>query len=482
MTTESLWSRSREKWNPTPLQVRSMKTIVQGEGCRLFLYPGKGKTSVVLKAFDILKKKGFVDALLVLGPLRVITTSWPGQMEYWEDFKHLRYCTIHGEIQDCMDVDADVYLMNFEGLQSKEWCRKERGKKEWLIRPSESAMKFLQGKRFMLAVDESTKGGMKNSNSLRFKVLEKYLHLFTYRTIMTGTPKPSKGMEELFAQCYITDLGRDLGQFITHFRRQYMMPDQSGYGWDPLPGAFERVAEKIAPTTVQEAYEEAVPSQTVPIWIPFPKHLRATYEELRKEFLTIIDGETVVTPTVASSLNKLRQLAQGAYYMIGEDGERVAKDFHDLKVDALESLMDELDGDPLFCLTAFKFDVDKISKRVGYPVPYIGSGTSAAQGAAWCASFGAGSIPLLAGHPQSVAHGVDGLQRACKNVCWYGMPWSWEDYFQGNLRIVRQGSRADQVNIYQILMDCSIERALLASVTEKQLSEAEFLQLLRDRL
>lgn len=458
-----------------------MKKIVAGEGCRLFLYPGKGKTSVVLKAFDILKKAGYVDHLLVLGPLRVITTSWPGQLNYWDDFKHLSYCTIHGEIQEAMDTKADVYIMNFEGLQSKEWVKKERSPKgKTLVRQAPAAMKFLQSGRFMLAVDESTKGGIKNSDSLRFKILKLYLHMMTYRTIMTGTPKPNK-IENLFSQCYVTDMGRDLGEFITHFRREYMMPDMSGFGWTDLPGAFPRVAEKIAPTTIQEEYEEAVPSQTVPIWLPFPKELRAKYEELRKEFLTTIEGEQVVTPTVASSLNKLRQLAQGAFYHDPDD-HSVWTEFHTLKLDALENLMDELDGDPLFCLTAFKFDVARISKRLGYEVPYIGSGTSATQGAAWCQSFGAGDLPLLTGHPQSVAHGVDGLQQSCKNVCWYGMTWSWEDYFQGNLRVVRQGSKADQVTIYQFLLDCSIERAMLEAVTGKQKSEAEFLQLLRELL
>lgn len=453
------WKRSRPIWTPRPEQIRGMKLIVRGEGARLFLHPGKGKTSVVLKSFQILKKKGLVDKLLVLAPLRVVTTSWPSQIEYWEDFKDLTYTIVHGDIPAAMAKDVDVYLMNYEGLLSKHWQHVP------------TATRFLRSGKFMLAVDESTK--MKNSSSKRFKTLKKYLDLTEYRTIMTGTPKPNK-LEDLFSQCYITDLGCDLGQYVTHFRRQYMMPSFSGFGWDAQPGAMERVAEKIAPTTLQLEYEEAVPSQTVDIVLPLPPETIRHYNELKDEFLTVLGDEVVIAPTVAASLGKLRQFAQGALYF-----EEKMLPVHEVKLDALENLLAELDGEPLFCLTAFKSDVERIRARLGYTVPYIGSGTTAAQGAAWCASFGAGSIPLLLGHPSSVALGVDGLQNNCSNVCWFGQTWSWEEYYQANLRIIRSGSKADQVFIYRIMMDCGIEKAMRLSVEGKRDSEADFCTLLR---
>lgn len=414
----------------------------------------------MLKSFQILKKAGFVDHLLVLAPLRVVTTSWPSQMEYWEDFEGLTHTLIHGDIPAAMKQDVDVYLMNYEGLLSKHWQHLP------------TATRFLTKGRFMLAVDESTK--MKNSNSKRFKTIKKYLPLMEYRTIMTGTPKPNK-LEDLFSQCYITDLGDDLGQFVTHFRRQYMMPSFSGFGFDAQPGAMERVAAKIAPTTLQLEYEEAVPSQTVDVILPLPPDTVRHYNELKDEFLTVLGDAVVVAPTVATSLGKLRQFAQGALYYEGETLQ-----IHDVKLDALENLIAELDGEPLLCFTAFTSDVERIRARLGYTVPYIGSGTTAAQGAAWCASFGAGSIPLLLAHPSSAAHGIDGLQNNCSNVCWFGQTWSWEEFYQANLRVIRSGSKAEQVFIYRIMMDCGVERAMKLSVGGKRDSEADFCTLLRE--
>ena len=465
------WQRSRPKWSPRPEQVRGMELILKGKGARLFLHPGKGKTSVVLKSFQMLKQKGLVDKLLVIAPLRVVTTSWPAQIEHWDDFKDLTYTVIHGDRQGAMDKDVDVYLMNFEGLLTKEW--KVSGSSKPIVPPK--TLKWLRANRFMLAVDESTK--MKNPSSQRFKLIKTILKEFIYNTIMTGTPKP-KNLEDLFSQCYLTDGGRDLGQYITHYRCEFMYPAANGFGFEPQPGADKRVAEKIAGTTLQLEYEEAVPSQIIPIWVPMPEDIKPKYEELRKEFLTTLGNDTVLAPTSAAVLVKLRQFAQGALY---HDGETI--ELHGAKLDALENLLEELNGEPLFCLTAFRHDVKRIRDRLAQPaLPNIGSGTSAALGAAACASFSAGNMPLLLGHPASVAHGVDGLQNNCHNVLWFEQTWSWEEFYQANLRVVRSGTKAEQVFIYQLMMDCGVERAMLASVQDKRGSEDNFCSLLRELL
>lgn len=451
-----------------------MKLIVSEGGVRLFLPPGKGKTSTVLKAFDVLRKLGFVDALLVIAPLRVITTSWPQDLNKWEDFDHLRYATIHGgtdERRAAMEEDADVYLMNVEGLLTKEWClgSKDRG---YPMNPV--AKKFLTSKRVMLAVDESTK--FKNTDSARYKTLKKYLPLMPRRLVMTGTPKPNL-LEDLFGQCYITDCGEDLGQYITHFRANYMTMTYEGK-WIPQITGAERVAQAIARTTLQLEDTEAMPLQVIDYWVPMPDEVSAQYEELKDEFITLIQDETIVAVSTGALWTKLRQFAQGAIWL--PDGS--ALEVHGAKLDAFENLYEELNGDPLFCLYQYRHDVERISKRLGRPVPHIGSGVTAAQGAAYCRAFGAGGMPLLLGHPQSVAHGVDGLQHACNKVCWFGMDWSWENYYQANRRVARHGSKADQVFIYRIMMDCPTERAVLRAVEEKKSSEEHFLKILRQEL
>lgn len=476
MTGGSPWKRSRVEYVPRSEQIRGMKLIVSNGGVRLFLPPGKGKTSVILKSFAVLKKLDMVDCLLVLAPLRVITTSWPAQLEKWEDFEHLKYVTIHGgktERLRAMNTEADVYLMNVEGLLTSEW---KLGPRERGYPCNNVALAFLQGKRVMLAVDESTK--FKNYASGRFKALKKYLKYFCRRVIMTGTPQPNL-LEDLFAQCYITDMGEDLGEYITHFRTEYMALDFDGKYIPQATGA-QRVAEKIAPTTLQLEDNETVPVEYLDIWVPMPEELIPKYKELEKEFLTVLGDEVVMAPNAGVLFGKLKQFCQGAMKN-GEESEDYFE-IHEAKLDALENLLEELQGRPTFCLYAYNHDHHRISKRLGYPVPRIGGGVSPAQGAAWCANFGAGNIPLLLGQPQSVAHGVDGLQESCNIVVWFAQDPSWENTYQAIRRVARTGSKADVVYVYRIMVDCPVEHALKEIVSHKMLSEEKFLAILREHI
>jgi hypothetical protein len=411
-----------------------------------------------------------VDHLLVLAPLRVIMTSWPAQIGKWDFCDGMTYQIVHGDRAACLNVMADVYLLNYEGLLSKEFDPDKKHVHEWLA-----------GKRVWLAADESTK--LKNSASRRFKKLKRILHYFTTRIIMTGTPTP-KHLEDMFAQCYVTDLGKDLGKYVTHFRQAYMVKHLSGYtaqyprGYTAQPGAMERVAAKIASTTLQLEYEEALPSQVIPIIVPMPPAAKLLYTELKNELLAEIGETTVMAVNAGVLFNKLRQLAQGAMYT----SQDVWVHIHDAKLDALEGILEELNGEPTIVLVQFRHDVERIRARFGADIPYIGSGTSATAGAEACTQFSAGVLPVLLGHPSSIALGVDGLQQSCNNVIWFGLDSSWELTYQANLRVVREGNKADQVFIYQIMVDCPTERAIIRNVNRKEADENEFCRLLREEI
>ena len=462
-----------------------MQMVVQESGCRIFLKPGNGKTATVLKAFDILRRKGLVDRLLVLAPLRVITTSWPSELAKWQDFAHLTYTTIHGDREAAMNTGVDVYLMNVEGLIGREWGlvnanhnkRRPDGTRlppVWTVNPKAEA--WLKRWRTMLVVDESTK--FKNPTSARSKALKKYLHHFAKRVILTGTPRPGK-LEDLFFQCYITDMGHDLGQYISHFRSRYMIPHYTGFGWEDRPGAAQQVAEKIATTTIQIDSAEAVPVDTHKLWMPLPPGAKDIYDEMAYELLTMVEDQEVMAVNAGVQYGKLRQIAQGAIFY---DNSGEWHTIHDTKLDMLENLLAELNGEPALCLYSYTHDVERINARLGYVVPRVGGGVSASLGAQYVKEFSRGEHPLLLGHPQSVAHGIDGLQENCRTVIWFGSDPSWEHTYQANLRIARHGTKADQVNIYYILMDCGIEKAVLAKAQSKEMSEKDFLKSLREHL
>lgn len=475
---------SKPLFQPRPLQLKALQMLMKESGARLFLKPGRGKTAVVLKAFDILKKKGLVDTLLVIAPLRVVATSWPQELGRWADFDHLTHALIHGGKEarrQAMQQKVDVYLLNNEGLIGSEFgpVVLNPGAKRKRYGANPYALAWFKGKRVMLAVDESTK--FKDGMALRSQSLKQYLPETARRVILTGTPRPGK-LENLWMQCFITDGGKDLGSFISHFRSKYMYPSPSGFGYDERPGAALAVSEKIAPTTIVSDGDDDMPTLEVPIWVPMPEDKRAIYNELKNQFIIALGDSTVMAPNAGVLWGKLRQFAQGAINDTISNEEGKWLHVHDGKLDALEGILAELDGEPAFCMYAYRHDFERINQRLEYEVPRVGGGISMAQGKAWCQLFAAGQIPLLLGHPSSVALGVDGLQNNCSNIIWFGNTASWEQTYQANLRIARHGSKAESVTIYRIMLDCSIERSILESCSNKEMSEAAFLDLLRASL
>jgi len=473
---------SKPYWEPRAPQIRGCKLIVQTGGTRLFLPPGKGKTSTVLKAFRILKDAGLVDSMLVIAPGRVIDTSWPQEIDKWQDFDGLTYATIHGGQgtgektaairRAAMEQEADIYLMNIEGLLRPEWCL---GKKTSGYPANPYALKWLKSKRVMLVIDESHR--FKTWMSILMRTLKKYLPYFKRRLIMTGSVKEDK-LDDLFSQCYITDMGADLGDRITHFRREYLMRD-----WDgnivPYPDSVDRICSKIAPTTLMLEDDEKLPINEVDWWVKMPPEVRKQYNQLKKEFLVEVDGKTIMSVNAGVLFNKLRQFAQGAIWLTEESGKYL--DLHSAKIDMLQNLIEELRGDPLFCMYLFKHDYMRLEKQIG-PVARIGGGVSRTLGQNWCRAFGAGTVPLLMAHPDSAAYGIDGLQMNCNKMCWLGYSVSYRAVYQAQKRIVRPGTKADEVYIYRILTDCAVERAVLDMVQQKMNGAAQFLSTLKEHL
>ena len=74
--------------------------------------------------------------------------------------------------------------------------------------------------------------------------------------------------------------------------------------------------------------------------------------ELKKEFLLSIQGKLVMAPNSGVLYGKLRQMAQGAVFDTPDYKPRGEKTpwirVHDMKLDALENLLEELNGEPAF--------------------------------------------------------------------------------------------------------------------------------------
>lgn len=380
---------------------------------------------------------------------------WPDEIEKWAEFSGLTYAILHGNIKEHnLGSTADIYLINPEGLL-------------WL------AGKDKLPEFDCVIIDESTK--FKDSTTKRFRILKKILPTIARRWILTGTPVPN-GISDLFGQIYVLDQGRALGRYITHFRNEYFV--RSGYNmyeWKPRVGAFEDIVEKISPLILQLSasdYLEMPERVSIPIIVELPPAAMERYKAIEDDFLSISESGNIIASNAAVAGIKCRQVANGAVY----DENRNVIPIHDSKLEALESLLEELSGQPTLVMYEFQHDADRIMGRLGQ-LPIFSSGLPPGKLDALIDDFNKGSIPTLLGHPASMGHGLN-LQQSCHHIVWFGIPWNLEHYDQAIARIYRQGQSAKTVFVYHIVAKDTLDERVLRVLSAKDRSQQTLLSVL----
>lgn len=435
------WSRNAHKY-----QKKAKKFLKDRAAAIALLDPGLGKTAITLKAFSELKKEGVAGRMLVIAPLRVAHQVWPEEVKLWDDFKHLKVVVLHGKDKEklLVEPDVDIFVINPEGL-------------EWLFTGGSGRFDSRRWRSLLidtLCVDELTR--FKNSQGKRFKLLKMVLATFLRRWGLTGTPAPN-GLLDLFGQVYVIDEGRALGRYVTHYKRDYFRPlDPNGWKWAPQPGAPERIYAALAPLAIRmaaEDYLELPELVDVKHIIELPPKVRKLYDELEDDLVAKYGSGLVVAGNAAAASTKCRQICNGRLYVDDDIVSLVAgkrrsvMDLHELKLDAVEELVEDLQGHQLLLAYEFNHDLEAIVKRFGKngKMPYIGKGVSTKQSADYERAWNNGDIQLLPAHPASAGHGLNLQKSSAGHIGWFGIPWDYELYDQFIRRLLRQGNRSQRI-------------------------------------
>jgi len=330
-----------------------------------------------------------------------------------------------------LNSDANIYLINLENVA-------------WLCE-QQSKLPFDN-----LVIDESSR--FKDPSTKRFKALKKHLKGFHRRVILTGTPTP-QGMQDLWSQVGILDLGQRLETSLTKFRDKYMLPDQMNrhtrvvYSWKLKQGSDTILNQKISDICFSlkaEDYLQLPECTKLYHPIEIDKSVRKQYDELRKDMVADIKGEKITAPTAAALANKLLQFTSGEVY--NEDGE--AQEVHRSKLEYLESIMEECSS-PTLVFYHFKHSLNRL--RLCFPQAVVLDDDN-------IEAWRRGEIRMLLAHPQS---GGIGLNLQCNvgetaQTVWFDLPWSSENYIQANARIYRQGQEKPVI-IHHLTVSNSID-------------------------
>lgn len=474
---ETLFKKKPIQWTPHKFQKEGVKFLLEHACGALFASPGVGKSSMTLKALVTLIKGGHASKVLIVAPRRVCYEVWPKEIEKWLDFGKLRIEILHGPGKEAaLTREADLYVINPEGLDWLLGATK-------MVSASGKKAPVVDQKRWkalgfdVLVIDELSK--FKHSQTQRFKSLKQVLGSFRRRWGLTGSPA-SNGLLDLFGQAYVLDLGHALGPYITHYRHKYFLPDWSGFNWQPKEGAEAKIYEALAPLVmrIDDSHLDLpmLVNRSIEVFLP-PTAVK-TYNELEEDLITKLDGGVVTAANAAVASSKCRQVASGGLYL--DDGFKVSASkqvhrlgsrawaaIHEAKLDALEELVDGLQGRPLLVGYDFQHDLAHIQQRFK-DVPYIGGGVSDARVNELVEQWNRGELPVLLGHPASMGHGLNLQDGGCGHIAWYSLTWDFELYDQMIRRVHRQGNQEDRVFVYHLTCMATIDEVVYQALKAKR--------------
>lgn len=436
------------KYNPHDYQRYAAEFIIAHPISALLLDMGLGKTSIMLTAINDLLFDSFeVHKVLVVAPLRVARDTWSAEIEKWEHLKNLRYSVVIGTAQErisALCIPADIYIINRENIQ-------------WLVEESGLPFDF-----DMAVIDELS--SFKNHQSKRFRAFMKARPKLKRIVGLTGTPA-GNGLMDLFAEFKLLDMGERLGRLIGQYRNAYFQPDKRNgmviYSYKPLPNAEQQIYDKISDITISMKASDHLKMPeliSAEYTVQLSEKEKEKYDRLKKDLIFSTEDNEVTAANAASLSNKLSQMANGAVY--SDDGETVH--IHDRKLDALEDIIESMNGRPLLVAYWFKHDLERIKKR--FEIREIKSSEDISD-------WNSGKIPVALIHPASAGHGLN-LQSGGSTLVWFGLTWSLELYQQTNARLWRQGQTADTVVIQHIIAKSTIDEQIMKALKTKDTTQA----------
>lgn len=442
-------------------QKAAVNHIITTPKSGLFLDMGLGKTVSTLTAINQLMFEELeITKTLIIAPKRVAESVWSAEIEKWPHLRHLTISKVIGTEKQrlaALRVKADIYTM---GRDNVAWLCGQYGGN------------FLPFD--FVVIDELS--SFKNPKSIRFKSLKKAIAEVPRVTGLTGTPAPN-GMIDLWSQIYLLDRGERLGATITAYRDKYFSAgDRNGaiiYNYDIREGAADSIHSQIQDICIsmkKEDYLDMPERVNNYIELEMPPAVEAKYKEFEKELvLEMVGTDKEITAINAAALSiKLMQFANGAMY----DEDREVHHLHDLKLDALEEIIEAANGHPVLVAWTFQHDRDRILKRFKNAVQL-----STDQ---HIKDWNAKKIPILMMHPASGGHGLN-LQAGGSRIAWFGSTWSLELYQQFNARLDRQG-QPDPVVVNHIGVKGTIDAEVLASLKRKTKGQDGLMEAVKARV
>lgn len=426
--------------------------------------PGTGKTRVQIELFRMRRLRGG-KAALIIAPKSLLRSAW--QDDFQKFAPDIKTVVCPAEKREQMfATQADVYITNTDATK---WLAKQ---------PAKFFAQF-----DTLIIDEIS--SFKHHTSQRSKALNKIKKHFSKRYGLTGTPNANT-ITDIWHQVFILEDGQRLGKSFYQFRNAVCEPKQVGpqpnmLQWEDKPGAEATVATLLQDVVVRHKFEECIDipanhTYSVPYHMP-PKQAKA-YQAMERDAIALLDGGKIVsTVNAAGVMTKLLQIASGASYFDGLEGDDYAS-IDTSRYELVADLVDQRDHSVVFFnWTHQRDELIKEFKKRGITFAVIDGNTNDRARKDAVDMFQAGFYRVLLAHPQSAAHGLT-LTKGTATI-WASPTYNLEHFLQGNRRIYRAG-QTEKTETIVIIAPGTVEDKVFNKLLEKDARQGSMLEFLKD--
>lgn len=442
--------------------------------CALWAGMGMGKTSSTLAVCDALLLAGLARRPLILAPLRVARSTWPGEAEKWTEFAHLRVQPIIGSAEErraALQASADIFTINYDNLV-------------WLVETLGEYWPF-----DMVVADESTR--LKNfrikQGGKRTQALSNVAHSKVKRWInLTGTPAPN-GLNDLWGQTWFLDGGYRLGRSYSDFENRWFGYQRAKDAVNAHKTFVKRVVFPHSQTEIQDRLRDICLTLDPKDWfdlndpivrtveVELPAKARKHYRDMEREMFTHLEGHDIEAFAAAAKTIKCLQMANGAAYVGESNTEWVVT--HDEKIEALKSVVEEASGAPV--LVAYHFRSDLARLQAAFPeARQLDAAPKTIE------DWNAGQIPILLAHPASAGHGLN-LQDGGNILVYFGHWWNLEERQQILERIgpmrQKQAGHERPVFVYNIVARDTVDEVVIDRMQSKREVQDLLLEYMKNR-
>jgi len=446
------------KFKPFAHQTETSSFLTLHRRAFVFNDPGTGKTFSALWAADYLMKLGKVRRCLILCPLSIMHDAWMSSIS--KSVIHRSAVVAHHAQAmrrlEMVQGDYEFVIVNYDGVN--------------LI-----ADEIVRDGRFdLIIVDEAN--AYKNSNTKRWKTLNKILTSETMLWMMTGTPASQSPLDAYGLAKLVNPTG--VPKFMTAWRDK-VMQKVTTFKWVPKAGASDLVYEALQPAIrfTKEECTDLPPVLTETRDIPLTAQQRKYYRLLKEQMLVTAAGETISAVNAAAGVSKLLQISAGAAYT---DEKEVVEFDCSPRLSVLLEVLEETSR-KVIVFAPFRHSIDSIYQHLqnhNVSCDVVHGDVGVNKRTSIFRAFQEEPDPrVLVIQPQSASHGV--TLTAADTVIFYGPVMSVETYTQCIARSDRIGQSSDKVTVIH-LQGSEIERKMFKRLEERVEDHNMLLKLYED--